>query len=47
MKKYIEVEKLKAEIKRRKELLENWTGHPEVMKRVEWVIFSYIASLQD
>lgn len=39
--KYIDVDKVKAEIERRKELLGNGTGHPEVMKRVEGVIKAY------
>ena len=41
MRRYIDAEKLKAEIERRKELLENGTGHPEVMKRVEGVLKGY------
>ncbi len=52
MGKYIDSEKLIANIKRRIELLENGTGNPEVMKRVEGVlkgynsILSFIDSLQ-
>lgn len=52
MSKYIDAEKLKAEIERRKELLENGTAHPEVMKRVEGAlkvynsILDFITSLQ-
>ena len=38
---YIDAEKLKAEIERRKELLEKGSGHPEVMKRVAGVISAY------
>ena len=50
--KCIDADKLIAEIEKRKELLENGTGHPEVMKRVEGVIkaynsiLSFITSLQ-
>ena len=52
MTKYIDADKLIVEIKRRIELLENGTGHPEVMKRVEGVLkgynslLSFIDSLQ-
>lgn len=38
---YIDADKLIAEIERRKKLLENGTGHPEVMKRVEGVLKGY------
>lgn len=41
MNKYIDADKMIAEIKRRKELLENGTAHPEVMKRVEGVLKGY------
>lgn len=41
MKKYIDANILRKEIERRKKLLENGTGHPEVMKRVEGVIKAY------
>ncbi|WP_303840703.1 hypothetical protein [Selenomonas ruminantium] len=44
--KYIDSEKLKAEIKRRIELLENGTGNHEVMKRVEGVISAYNSILR-
>ena len=39
--KYIDADRLKAEIERRKELLENGTAHPEVMKWVEGVLKGY------
>lgn len=51
--KYIDSEKLIAEIKRRKEHLEKGSGHPEVMKRVEGTIsaydsiLSFVTSLQE
>lgn len=41
MNKYIDADILRKEIERRKELLENGTAHPEVMKRVEGVISAY------
>jgi len=46
MSKYIDSEKLITEIKRRIELLENGTGHPEVMKRVEGVMSAYNSILR-
>lgn len=41
MTKYIYADILRKEIERRKELLENGTGHPKVMERVEGAIKAY------
>lgn len=47
--KYIDADRLRAEIERRLSLLEGGTSHPEVVKRVEGVIKGYnsILSLID
>ena len=45
MSKYIDAEKLKTELNKRIELLENGDAHSEVMKRVEGVIQGYKATL--
>lgn len=43
--KYIDADKLKTELNKRIELLENGDAHSEVMKRVEGIIKSYKATL--
>lgn len=45
MRKHIDAERLKNELKKRIELLENGDAHPEVMKRVEGTIEGYRAAL--